>query len=85
MGTRANASKKLADSILKDLIKRTNARSRGVKKGNFYVIRETKVPAVLIEGGFISNPNERGKLRQRQYIDKIARAIADGVDKYLKS
>lgn len=82
---RAKSSKKLADSILKDVIRRTSARSRGVKKGNFYVLRESKVPAVLLEGGFISNPGERNKLRQRQYIDKIARAVADGVDKYFRS
>lgn len=84
-GARTKSSKKLADLILGDLIKRTKAKSRGVKKGNFYVIRESKVPAVLVEGGFISNPNERSKLRQRDYLDKIARAVADGVDQYFKS
>ncbi len=84
-GQRSSASKKLANTILKNVLRRTNAKSRGVKKGNFYVLRESKVPAVLLEGGFISNPEERGKLRQRQYIDKIARAVADGVDKYFRS
>jgi len=82
---KSKASIKLADNILKDMVHRTKARSRGVKRGNFYVIRETKVPAVLIEGGFISNPNERAKLRSRAYIDKIARSIANGIDKYYKS
>lgn len=82
---RSRASKKLADSILKDVIGRTKARSRGVKRGNFHVIRETKMPAVLLEGGFITNTEERKKLKNRAYLDKIARGIADGIDKYMKN
>jgi len=83
--TRANASRKLADSILTRLIRRTSATSRGVKKGNFYVIRETSMPAVLVEGGFISNPEERVLLKSRDYQEKIARGIADGIDQYFKA
>lgn len=83
--TRANASRKLADSILTRLIRRTSANSRGVKKGNFYVIRETTMPAVLVEGGFISNPEERVLLKSRDYQEKIARGIADGIDQYFKA
>jgi len=81
----SKASKKLADQIIKQVIYRTKAKSRGTKKGNFYVIRETKIPAVLIEGGFISNYSERCKLKKNQYLDKLARGIADGVDRYFKS
>lgn len=83
--TRAKASKKLAQSLLNNVIKRTKAKSRGIKTANFYVIRETKVPAVLVEGGFISNSQERKKLKQNNYLDRIARGIADGVDNYFKS
>lgn len=83
--TRANASKKLADSILNRLIRKTSANSRGVKKGNFYVIRENTMPAVLVEGGFISNPKERALLKSRDYQEKIAQGIADGVDQYFKA
>ena len=82
---RTTASKKLADSILARLIRRTSAVSRGVKKGNLFVIRETSMPAVLVEGGFISNPKERVNLKDHEYIDKIARGIADGIDYYYRS
>ena len=82
---RTSASKKLADSILSKVIRRTSATSRGVKKGNFLVIRETSMPAVLVEGGFISNPDERAQLKDPEYLDKIARGIADGVDQYYKN
>jgi N-acetylmuramoyl-L-alanine amidase len=83
--TRSIASKKLADAILPRLIRRTAAQSRGVKKGNFYVIRETTMPAILVEGGFISNPQERSLLKDRAYQEKIARGIADGIDQYFKA
>jgi len=49
--SRANSSRKLADAVLSRIIWRTEAVSRGVKKGNFYVIRETSMPAILVEGG----------------------------------
>jgi N-acetylmuramoyl-L-alanine amidase len=77
------ASKKLAGSILKFTTRRTKASSRGVKKADFYVIRETNMPAVLVEGGFISNPKERNLLKNPLYLEKIARGIAEGVDYYL--
>lgn len=82
--SRATASKKLADSILSRVIWKTEAKSRGVKMGNFYVIRETSMPAVLVEGGFISNPSERTLLKSRDYQEKIAQGIAEGVHQYFK-
>jgi N-acetylmuramoyl-L-alanine amidase len=82
--TRSNASRNLADTILGKLIRRTSAVSRGVKKGNFYVIREAEMPAVLVESGFLSNPGERALLRTREYQEKLARGIVDGVDSFFK-
>ncbi len=81
---RANSSRRLANSILTRVIRRTQALSRGVKRGNLYVIRETEMPAVLVEGGFISNPQERAFLKDPLYLEKIARGIADGIDYYFK-
>ena len=82
--TRSSASRKLAEAVLSRVIRRTEAVSRGVKKGNFYVIRETAMPAILVESGFISNPGERALLRTRDYQEKIARGIVDGVDAFFK-
>lgn len=78
------SSRRLGSFVLKHLIRRTHAVSRGVKKANFYVIRETEMPAIIVEGGFISNPGERTLLKDPEYIDQIARAVADGVDQYFK-
>lgn len=82
---RAKESKKLAQSILQQMANKTHSPSRGIKKGNFYVIRESKVPAVLIEGGFISNAQERKKLKDSKYLSELAKAVAQGIDKYFKS
>ena len=81
---RVNASRRAAELVLNRVIRRTLAVSRGVKKANFYVIRETVMPAILVEGGFISNPQERSLLKDPEYLEKIARGIADGVDTYFK-
>ncbi|MES2122857.1 MAG: N-acetylmuramoyl-L-alanine amidase [Chlamydiota bacterium] len=81
---RTRASKRLASCVLQRLIQQTHTHSRGVKHGNFHVIRETQMPAVLVEGGFMTNKEERIKLRDRQYLDRLALGVAQGIDKYMK-
>ncbi|MCB1109448.1 MAG: N-acetylmuramoyl-L-alanine amidase [Chlamydiia bacterium] len=78
------ASKKLADTILHKMIEATGAKNRGVKYGNFHVIRETYMPAILIEGGFITNPSEHTNLSNTGYVEKMAQSIASGIEQYLK-
>lgn len=82
--TRSKSSKKLATCLLHRLIANTGAKSRGVKAGNFHVIRETTMPAVLIEGGFITNSGERSLIRDEKYLDRIARSVAEGIDRYFQ-
>jgi N-acetylmuramoyl-L-alanine amidase len=76
-------SKQLGAEVLKKVIVHTGAESRGVKQANFAVVRETKMPAILIEAGFLSNPKEREKLRDQKYLQALAKGIAQGVDHYL--
>jgi len=54
-------------------------RNRGVKAGEFYVLTRTKMPAVLVELAFISNPREERWLRTPRIRQAFAQAIADGV------
>lgn len=77
-------SRKLATSVLSRIIRRTQAASRGVKKADFQVIRETQMPSILVEGGFISNAQERSFLKDPRYIEKIARGVVEGIDHYFK-
>ena len=81
---RLKSSRQMAQSVLQRLLSNTGAVSRGVKKGNFCVIRETNMPAILIEGGFITNPSEGKKIATNQYLDTLARAAAEGIDRYFK-
>jgi len=80
---RAHASKKLASTVLYEIVDQTAAASRGTRKGNFHVVRETSMPAVLVEGGFMTNYEERFLLKDRKYLDKMAKGIALGVQKFL--
>lgn len=82
---RAKKSKELAQSILSSLLSGTGAESRGIKEGNFCVIRETKMPSILIETGFLTNEEERKKLSSDFYLDTVAKLITAGVDKYFQS
>lgn len=77
-------SKELAQKVLKSIISKTGAQSRGLKQANFAVVRQTQMPAILIEAGFLSNPAERAKILDPAYRDALAKSIAEGVDAYFK-
>ena len=42
------------------------------------------MPAILVEGGFLTNPKERLALKNPTYQERLARGIADGIDTYFK-
>ncbi len=74
----------LAQDIQSNVVKMTRGLNRGVRKANFWVLLGTKMPAVLVEVGFISNAEEEKKLFSLKYQKKIAEGIADGIIKFLK-
>jgi N-acetylmuramoyl-L-alanine amidase len=80
---REQKSKKLAQSVFNRLLTTTKSKGRGVKAGNLAVLRETKMPAILVEGGFMTNPNELNKIKDPEYMKKIALSISQGVKDYL--
>ena len=73
----------LAFRLQGNLIKSTGARDRGVKQAGFYVLKGAFMPAVLVELGFISNPQEEKKLTDPAYQRKLAEAMLDGVRSYI--
>jgi N-acetylmuramoyl-L-alanine amidase len=76
-------SRLLADAVHECLISNLAAPDRSVRKARFYVIKNTPVPAILAEVGFISNQAERDKLISSDYQMKIAEALEHGVILYL--
>lgn len=75
-------SLRLADRIHPLLISRTGMPNRGIKGNNFHVLRETRMPAILIELGFGDNSTDLAIMRSSSYQKKSAKAIADGIDRY---
>lgn len=75
-------SKKLAEKIQKRLIEKLGTNNRGVKEANFYVIKNTTMPSVLAELGFISNEAEAAKLKTSQFRENAAEAVLLGVLDY---
>lgn len=72
----------LATVIHEELIQETGLRNRGFKSANFQVLRETTMPAVLVECGFMDNLKEAKLMLQEEYQWKCARALAKGICRY---
>lgn len=81
----SGSGKKLASYIQRGMLRYTRAGDRGAKYGRFYVIRNTKMPAVLVEGGFISNSAERGRIKSAYFREAVARGIAEGIQRFRRS
>ncbi|AZR72542.1 hypothetical protein BBF96_03570 [Anoxybacter fermentans] len=71
----------LAELIQNQLIKKFKMRNRGIKGSRgLIVLKKTLMPAVLIELGFITNPRDRNIMTASVYPERVACAIADGVE-----
>jgi N-acetylmuramoyl-L-alanine amidase len=73
------APQKAIHAAVAEYVRLNGIGDRGMKEENFKVLRETKMPAVLLECGFISAPNDSAKLKDYKFVDKLANAIAWGV------
>lgn len=80
------SSQALASDVLNELTTALELPNRGVKQAsNFYVLKNTNMPAILTEASFISNPQEEQKLANPEYQAREAQAIANGVIDHLRS
>ena len=69
-------------SINNEVIKATGWRNRGRKKANFAVLRQTKMPAILTENGFIDTKSDANKLKSNSFLNKIADGHVKGIAKH---
>lgn len=82
---RVEKSKKLAKAINDNIANKVNTNNRGAKSdasaavGSLYVLRNTNMPAVLVEVGFITNPDEAARCASEDGQQKVAEAIADAI------
>ena len=81
-----NCTKKdmqLAEAIYKRLVEYTGLKGRGIKKENWTVINQNKVPAVLVEGGFMDSTIDHPVITSEKGQDAYARAVAEGLIEFL--
>src|SRR5215472_1151707 len=75
-------SRNLAELIQEAVVARTGTIDRGTQARQFFVIANVTSPAVLVEGGFLTNKEDISKLATEDYRDQIAAAVADGILRY---
>jgi len=73
----------LAQFLHKGVLAHTGAADRGIRRARFFVIRNARCPAALVECGFLSNAQEVAKINDAAYRDRIAEGIARGILTYL--
>jgi N-acetylmuramoyl-L-alanine amidase len=76
-------SRVLAQMVQEELGRIPNLISRGVKTANFLVLRESDVPAVLVEVAYLSSIDEEARLRQQAFRQRLAEAVTRGVTRFL--
>lgn len=80
-----NSENKILADTMYEVIKNNLSNVRDVKKENsYYMYKKINVPGILIEAGFISNPNDNYLLRDSDYQDKLVNNIALGIIKYFQ-
>jgi N-acetylmuramoyl-L-alanine amidase len=73
----------LANALHRPVIQRTGAIDRGIKRERFAVLRDAPCPAVLLEVGFMSNPDDLANLLNPKWINKLTDALRDGILAYM--
>ena len=78
----SSRSRPLAELVHYGMLRRVRAADRGVKYARYYVLRNARNPAVLVECGFLSNSSERSRVKQGSFRDGVALGIAEGIARY---
>jgi N-acetylmuramoyl-L-alanine amidase len=78
------AGQQLARIIHANVLPASGFGDRGVKQARFYVLRNTAMPAALLELGFVTGANDAPKLRDPAWQENISQAIARGLLQYLE-
>lgn len=73
---------RLAQNIQEKMIEVNGLRDRGISTCNFYVVKHSYMPAVLIETAFITNYDEEALLSDNDWQELMAKAIAEGINQY---
>ncbi|MEZ0276173.1 MAG: N-acetylmuramoyl-L-alanine amidase, partial [Roseimicrobium sp.] len=80
---RDRRSEWLAQTLHKGIRAATGVENRGTRDSNYLVVMNSECPAVLIECGYLTNEAEARRLQTEDHQEKIAKAVAEGVKKFL--
>lgn len=80
-----DGSKDLAQSVQSTIASYVKVKDRGIVENNFEVLRESDMPAILIECGFLTTPSEEQKIINEKYQDQLTEGIVQGILSYLDS
>jgi N-acetylmuramoyl-L-alanine amidase len=72
-------SASLAASIHRNVVSSAPSENRGIRRRGFYVLRQTAIPSVLVECGFLTNPTEGRLAQSGDYRERLAQQIARGI------
>ena len=78
-------SAQLATAVQKALVRQTGAVNKGTATATYYVLRNTTMPGILVEMGFITNASEAARLNDNAYRNNIAQGIYSGVVEYFNN
>ncbi len=78
------SGERLAHTIHSSIVQSISIHDRGVRRARFYVLRKNSIPAVLVETGFVTSPEEASKLASPAYQNQMASAIARGILQYIQ-
>ncbi len=81
----SSEGQRLAQFVQSSLVSRTHTVDRSSKFARFYVLRNSTLPAILVEGGFVSNESERDRMKSGGFREAIARGVAEGIQRYRRS
>ncbi len=90
-GSQLAASRALASSVQGSLVRGISAKSpksardRGVKHASFAVLRGARMPSILAEVSFVSNPEDENRLRQPAFRQRIASSLTSGIRSYVRA
>jgi N-acetylmuramoyl-L-alanine amidase len=75
--------RRLATFVHQEVVKRIKRPDRGVKEAGFYVLKHTNMTSALVEGVFLTNPEEAKMIQDPKFRQKIAEGVAAGINDYL--
>ena len=76
-------SKSIAEKVSSEVSSKLSMYNRGAKDSNFYVCKNTNMPSILIENGFLTNPSEADKVSSSTHQQKLAEILADNINNIL--